>query len=198
MKSIGESAALALFNLSFKNTRRYGGYIVHFGMVLIFVALAGAAFNKETEKDLATGEAIKIAGYELKCEGIKEGDTPNYSYSIATMQVLKDGHLLTTMLPEKRLYKASQQPASEVALHSTLREDLYVVYKGQADDGAKAVIQVYINPLVTWLWIGGLVVVLGTGMALLPNRIGRSRKAGRRNKDGHLAEAEEPEYASIS
>jgi cytochrome c-type biogenesis protein CcmF len=167
-------------------------------MVLIFVALAGAAFNKETEKDLAAGEVIRIAGYELKCEGLKEGDTPNYSFAIATMRVLKNGQLLTTMQPEKRLYKASQQPTSEVALHSTLREDLYVVYKGQSDDGTKAVIQVYVNPLVKWLWIGGLVVVLGTGMAMLPNRTGRPRKAIRRKEDGNRAEAEEPEYASVS
>jgi cytochrome c-type biogenesis protein CcmF len=198
MKSTSENAALALFNLSFKNTRRYGGYIVHFGMVLIFVALAGAAFNKETEKDLAQGESIKIAGYELKCEGIKEGDTANYSYSTATMNVFKYGKPFTTMLPEKRLYKASQQPTSEVALYSTLREDLYVVYKGDSDDGAKAVIQVYVNPLVKWLWIGGLVVVLGTGMAMLPNRTGLSRNAIRRKEEGNRVGSEEPEHASVS
>jgi cytochrome c-type biogenesis protein CcmF len=198
MKSTGENAALALFNLSFKNTRRYGGYIVHFGMVLIFAALAGAAFSKETEKDLAAGEALQISGYELKCEGLTEGDTPNYTYSIATMKVFKNGQLLTTMKPEKRLYKASQQPTSEVALRTSLREDLYVVYKGQSDDGSKAVIQVYVNPLVQWLWIGGMVVVLGTGMAMLPNRTGRSRKARRHGENANRAETEEPDYASAS
>jgi cytochrome c-type biogenesis protein CcmF len=63
-----------------------------------------------------------------------------------------------------------------VALHSTLREDLYVVFKGPSVDGAKSVIQVYLNPLVKWLWIGGGILVLGTIMAMIPNRTGRRKQ----------------------
>lgn len=197
-KNTGENFALALYNLTFKNTRRYGGYVVHFGMVLIFVALAGAAFNKETEKELATGDSLKIGHYELKSMGLTEGDDPNYSYAVVTIQPFLDGRPLKIMKAEKRFYKASEQPTSEVALRSTLREDLYVVYKGQAADHSKAVIQVYLNPLVQWLWIGGLVVVLGTILAMIPNKTGRPpQKAIRRQRRQDESAVEEPEYASV-
>jgi cytochrome c-type biogenesis protein CcmF len=173
---------------------------VHFGMVVMFVALAGAAFSKETEKEMVPGEALKIGHYELKLESVKDGDNPNYSYSIATLQVLHDGQFLGMLSPEKRLYKSSQQPSSEVALRSTLREDLYVVFKGQSVDGTKSVIQVYLNPLVQWLWIGGGILVLGTIMAMIPNRIGgKKKKAAPSSQDAEsMPESKEPESVEVS
>ena len=86
------------------------------------------------------------------------------------------------MYPERRLYKASQQPTTEVAIRPRLNEDIYLVYAGQAEESGKAVIQVYINPLVNWVWIGGLVMVLGTGIALIPSRAPEAATPRRRKK----------------
>ena len=83
--------------------------------------------------------------------------------------VTKNGRPLGTLTPEKRYYAASDQPTSEVALHSTLVEDLYTVFAGMTDDGERAVIQLFVNPLVALVWIGALVMVFGTIIAILPD-----------------------------
>ena len=129
------------------------------------------------------GDLLRVRNYLLRCDGLTSGDTPNYEYTRALLTVTKDGHAFTTAHPERRFYKASQQPTSYVAIHPTLAEDLYVVLSGLDQDSGKAVIEVFINPLVVWVWIGGVVVFLGTLLALVPSRVEREMAEIRRIQD---------------
>jgi cytochrome c-type biogenesis protein CcmF len=187
-RGTGENFAAALYNLTMRNTRRYGGYVIHLGIVLLFVGFAGQAFRAQGKGLMGQGDLLQVKDYLLRCESLTSGDTPNYTYQTAVLAVTKDGHALGVMHPQKRLYKASQQPITHIALHSTLAEDLYVVMEGQDSDTGKAVIQVFINPLVSWVWIGGLVILLGTLLALVPSRIER-QMAEIRKLQGEAVEA---------
>jgi cytochrome c-type biogenesis protein CcmF len=181
MRAHGEPAALALVQLVSKNKRRYGGYVVHFGIVLLFIGFAGSAFNREASGEVSKGDALSIGQYTLHCDDIRELDTPNYYFIEAAFNVTKDGKPVTNLYPEKRVYKASEQATSEVALKSSLKEDLYAVFAGVSEDSGKAVIQLFLNPLVSWLWIGGIVMAAGTIICILPDartvRVSRGRKA---------------------
>ena len=170
-KSRGESFPAALLNLTLKNRRRYGGYIVHFSMILIFAGLTGNAFNREDTRQLSAGEELKIGDYAIKMAGFEEGQTPNYQFGRVILQAYRDGKLVRTLKPEKRVFKtADQQSTTTVALHSTPREDLYVVFAGTTRD-SKYEIAAHLNPLVFWVWFGSAVMVIGAIVTLLPDRL---------------------------
>ncbi|PYV16084.1 MAG: cytochrome C biogenesis protein [Acidobacteria bacterium] len=179
-KIVGENFAHALYNLTMRNTRRYGGYVIHLGIVLLFVGFAGLAFKTEAKATMDKGDLLRVKDYVLRCEGISKGETPNYLYERAELSIVKDGRALGTVLPEKRLFKASQESISHVALRPSLAQDLYVVLAGNDEDTGKVLIQVFINPLVAWVWMGGLVVFLGTLLAMVPSRIERELEGLRR------------------
>jgi cytochrome c-type biogenesis protein CcmF len=159
-----------MYQLTRRNMRRYGGYFVHFGVVLVVIGLAGAAFNRDKEQEMATGDKLEIGRYTLVSQAYTEDDNANYGSRAALLEVYKDGKFLTRLNPEERRFKASGgQPVHIVANHSTLREDLYVVFQGLNDQTGHPIVKAIINPLVNWIWIGVLVIVFGTGMALVPN-----------------------------
>jgi cytochrome c-type biogenesis protein CcmF len=188
-KNAGENLLVAAVNLTLKNKRRYGGYIVHFAIVVIFVGLAGNAFNRDETAQLARGEEMKIGRYTLKLIDAKEGDQANYQFSELTLQAYRDGKLIRTLRPEKRLYKSSEgQPTTEIALYSTPREDLYVVYAGMAADGAKYEVKAFVNPLVWWVWFGSAIMFFGTMICLLPDRRGAFVIPGSKVKEVAVAE----------
>lgn len=172
-KVTGEAFAAAIYSLTMRNTRRYGGYVIHLGIVILFVGLAGQAFKTETKGLVAPGDLMRINGYLLRCDDITTGENGNYQWERATLSVTKHGHALGLIEPERRLFKASQELTSQVAIRSNLAEDLYVVLAGQDPESNKAIIQVFVNPLVIWVWIGGVVVFLGTLLALIPSRVER-------------------------
>jgi cytochrome c-type biogenesis protein CcmF len=162
--------AAGIYQLARRNMRRYGGYVVHFGVVLVVIGLSGAAFNQDKEQEMAKGDTLQIGHYTLVGQEYTEDDNANYRSQTAMLDVYKDGKFLTRLNPEERFFKASGgQPVHIVANHSTLGEDLYVIYEGRNNDSGHPIIKAFINPLVNWIWIGVLVVVLGTGMALVPN-----------------------------
>jgi cytochrome c-type biogenesis protein CcmF len=159
-----------MYQLSRRNMRRYGGYVVHFGVVLVVIGLSGAAFNKDAEQEMAKGDKLQIGRYTLIGEEYTDDDNANYQSQAALLDVYKDGKFLTRLNPEERFFKASGgQPVHIVANHSTLSEDLYVIYEGRNTQTDHPIIKAMINPLVNWIWIGVLIVVLGTGMALVPS-----------------------------
>jgi cytochrome c-type biogenesis protein CcmF len=159
-----------MYQLTRRNMRRYGGYVVHFGVVLVVIGLSGAAFNKDAEQEMGKGDKLQIGRYTLIGEEYTDDDNANYSSQAALLDVYKDGKFLTRLNPEERFFKASGgQPVHIVANHSTLSEDLYVIYEGRNSQTDHPIIKALINPLVNWIWIGVFVVVLGTGMALVPN-----------------------------
>jgi len=156
--------------LTMRNTRRYGGYVVHFGMVLVFIGISGQAFNKDKQMDMSAGSEMTLGPYNLYLQNYDTTQAPNYSAERATIDVEKDGRSVMMLYPTRRFYPSNQESGTMVAISSTLREDLYVVYAGTNPDTNLPVIHAYLNPLVKWIWLGGAVVVLGTILALIPNR----------------------------
>jgi len=159
----------SMVQLTRRNTRRYGGYIVHFGVVVIFIGIAGSAFNQSREETLNFKQSMTIGPYRIECMDYSQDSNPNYDTEFAMLDVYRGGHKVTQMSPELRFYTASQQPSTIVANHSTLAWDLYVIYAGKDAQTGQPVIKAFLNPLVAWIWIGVLITILGTGVALLPN-----------------------------
>ena len=157
--------------LTHRNTRRYGGYLVHMGIVLMFVGFTGGAFNQSDVREMKIGDTLNLSHYQLKVVDLKEGDNGNYSWHRAAVEVWRGGDLLSTLNPEKRFYKASRQGTSEVGVRPRLNEDVYLNFGGMSDDGTRAVLQAYVFPLVSWIWIGGLVLIGGTLVCLVPSKV---------------------------
>jgi cytochrome c-type biogenesis protein CcmF len=166
----GSSLASSAVELTMRNTRRYGGYIVHMGMVLIFVGLSGAAFNRDVQKEMQPGGTMEIGPYKLLLQSTDSKAEPNYTAQRTIVEVWRDNKPLMMLYPERRFFQSNEQSGTMVAIYSTLREDLYVVYAGQSPETQRPVIHAFLNPLVKWIWFGGVVVVLGTIVTLLPNR----------------------------
>ncbi len=168
---VGGSLLAAAVELTHRNTRRYGGYLVHLGVVLMFIGFTGSAFNKDTTVEVKVGDSIHLAGYELKVKQLREGENENYSWNHAVIDVYRNARLIDTLEPERRMYKASRQGASEVDIRRRLHEDLYLNFAGMTDDNQRAVIQAYVFPLLSWIWVGFWVLVMGTGVCLVPSKV---------------------------
>ena len=174
----GESVAVALVRLIGRNRRRYGGYIVHVGMVIYFVAFAGMAFKQEREATLKPGESVEMRSpfghtYRFTHVGISQYEALNRIVSGATVEVRKDGDSPRLMTSEKRQHvdsfkRPTFEPSTEVAIHSTLQEDLYIVFAGAVNGTEEAVYRFNINPLVWWVWFGGFVLILGGLVTMWP------------------------------
>jgi cytochrome c-type biogenesis protein CcmF len=165
----GQNLFSSMVQLGHRNTRRYGGYIVHFGVIVVIIGLAGSAFNQDKEMEMGFGDRMDIGGYTLVCRSFTQDDNPNYGSEWAVLDVFRGGKQIATMYPERRFYKASQQTATMVADRSTLKEDLYLVYEGQNQDTGRPIIKAHLNPLVMWIWIGVWIMIVGTALALVPN-----------------------------
>jgi cytochrome c-type biogenesis protein CcmF len=117
---------------------------------------------------------MRIGRYSLVLQSLKEGQTDNYWWAKSLLTVEKNGRAVGILEPERRLYLADNQPATEVAVRRRLDEDLYVSFTGASDDGKKVVLHAYIFPLVSWIWVGYFVVLAGTLVCLVPNRSRRT------------------------
>jgi cytochrome c-type biogenesis protein CcmF len=168
----GMSFLRSMVELTHRNTRRYGGYLVHLGIVSLFIGFTGAAFNKEAVVEVAPGQPFRIGRYELKLRETRDGETPAYVYRHAVIDVYQGGQLVRTLQPEARFYRASEQRTSEVAIWRRLNEDLYLNFASVSADG-KAVIQAYVFPLVSWIWIGYWIILGGTLICLIPSKVRR-------------------------
>ncbi len=167
----GQGFFPAMIELTHRNTRRYGGYIVHMGIVFMFIGFTGAAFDKDLTVEVAKGDSFHIGRYTLKVADTQDGENDNYGWSKVYIDVYDGNHQLGTMVPEKRFFKASRSPASEVAIRRRLNEDLYLNYAGVSNDSRRAVIQAYVNPLVSWIWIGYWVLFFGTLICMVPSKV---------------------------
>jgi len=161
----------SMVQLAHRNTRRYGGYIVHFGVIVIMIGFAGSVFNQDKEQEMGFGDKMTIGAYTLVCQSYTQDDNPNYGSEWAVMNVFKGGKQIATLNPERRFYKASQQTSTMVANRSTPQEDLYVVYEGQNPETGRPIIKVHLNPLVMWVWVGVWIMIVGTVVALIPNAV---------------------------
>jgi cytochrome c-type biogenesis protein CcmF len=161
----------AVAQLTMRNTRRYGGYVVHFGIVLIFIGISGTAFNQDKQMEMPAGAQMQIGPYHLTNQTFDSTPENNYTAEKATIAVDRNGKQVIMLYPERRFYPSNQESGTMVAIYSTLKQDLYVVYAGRSPDTQQPVIHAYLNPLVKWIWLGGAVVVLGTLLALIPNAV---------------------------
>ncbi|HTW32738.1 MAG TPA: cytochrome c-type biogenesis CcmF C-terminal domain-containing protein [Candidatus Sulfotelmatobacter sp.] len=159
----------ALWLLTRRNTRRYGGYLVHIGVVVVVIGLCGSAFNRSIESEMTLGSTMQIGPYTLVQVGATQDSNLNYNSEYAMLDVYKGGKKVFQMTPEKRFYLASGQPQTMVAIHSVPEWDLYVVYEGTNPDTNQPIIKAFLNPLVGWIWAGLVVMVVGTFIALVPS-----------------------------
>jgi cytochrome c-type biogenesis protein CcmF len=161
-----ESAPVALMNLTRRNTRRYGGYIVHLGMMAIFFGITGSsAFQTQVEATIRPGELAQVKNYWIQFQGLQNRSDAHMRATSAQIGLRKGGKNIAVLRPERRLYRNPEQPTTETAIRSTLLEDVYVILAAVNDNGS-ATFRVYINPLVSWIWIGGVIFVLGTLVAM--------------------------------
>ena len=174
----GRNYFASMFLLIRRNPRRYGGYFVHIGVVIVVIGLAGSAFNRNIESEMALHDKILIGPYTLENVGATQDSNDNYSTEYAQLDVYKGGTKQFQMTPERRVYLASGQPQTMVAIHSVPAWDLYVVYEGTNPDTGQPIIKAFLNPLVSWLWAGVLLMILGTLVALTPGQKPAAQRGG--------------------
>src|SRR6266702_2787867 len=190
-RQYGEGHVVALGRLLARNRRRYGGYIVHTGIVILFIAFAGMAFKTETEATLRPGESAILKSpygwtYTFTHLGVSQYDALNRQVTAATLEIARNGKRLGVLTTEKRQHvdgfgRPTFQPSTEVGIRSDLREDLYVVLAGLVNGTEQAVFRFTINPLVWWVWYGGMIVALGGLIVMWPG----GSPAARRSQAGY-------------
>jgi cytochrome c-type biogenesis protein CcmF len=173
-----EAVPVALANLISRNRRRYGGYLVHLGILVYFVAFAGSAFKVTKEVTLSPGQVTEIKSpfghsYSFTFLGVSQYAALNRKVSAATLEVRKNGKAQGIIHSEKRQHvnsfgEPTFQPSTEVGIRSGLREDLYVVYAGSIAGTEQSNFAITVNPLVWWVWAGGVILVIGGLLAMWP------------------------------
>jgi cytochrome c-type biogenesis protein CcmF len=160
----------SVIELTHRNTRRYGGYLVHVGVVIMFIGFTGKAFDLQKTVEIQKNDVVSLGNYKLQLMDIQQGQNDLYRSQKIVIDVTKNGEHIGTLEPEKRLYLAKKEPASEVAIRRRPNEDLYINFAGLSDDGEKVVMQAYVFPLVSWIWVGYWVVLSGTIICLIPSK----------------------------
>ena len=163
----GENLVTALVNLINRNHRRYGGYIIHLGVVLIAMGVIGDAFFKlETQGTVKQGESINLGGYQLTFnELLGYPGSDGREIVEASMNLSRNGQPIRALSPRRDYFVIQEQPVSVPGVYSTPGTDFYVLLIGWDDQGTSATFKVYINSLINWVWIGGVVMILGTIIA---------------------------------
>jgi len=169
----GESYLVAFVKLILGYKRRYGGYVVHLGVVMMFVGFAGSAFTIEEDFTLSKGESMAIKKYTLRFDNLTETNMGEYISYMASVVLFEEGQPTVEMLPEKRFYPVQETPTTEVAVRSLLSEDLYLVLADLNETLDRVTFKIYINPLINWVWFGTIMLVIGTGILFLPDGLGR-------------------------
>jgi cytochrome c-type biogenesis protein CcmF len=170
-RRLGEALPGALGRLLLRHNRRYGGFVVHLGILVIALGVTGSqAWSVQTETTLQRGEHTELAGYRVRFDGLAASEESNHFKVTATFTV-DGGHANgTVLLPAKKFYPQEQSPIAYVDYRLGLFEDLYVVLGDFARDGSQATVKLQVNRLVSWIWIGGLVLTLGAALAVAPER----------------------------
>jgi cytochrome c-type biogenesis protein CcmF len=165
-KMTSESPIIALYRLTIRNRRRYGGYIVHLGIAFIAMGIIGSQnYTVETMKTVTIGQSIELKDYRINYERLDQKKEGINDIIYADVTVFKNGKRLGSYQPEKVFYGNWDQPSSEVAIISSAKEDLYIVLSAWEDDG-KATFIVKVNPMMNWLWIGSFMLVIGSLFAV--------------------------------
>ena len=166
----GEPAVRALWSLTLRNKRRYGGYVIHVGIVLMAIGITGSSvFQREVEATLRPGETVDLGGYRLQYQDLDFFATEGVDVASASVVAFRGDRPRFRMVPQRHFHPNQENPTTEVAIWSSLRHDLYLVLAGW-DQQKTATFKAYLNPLVKWIWIGGVVLALGTAICMVPDR----------------------------
>ena len=176
-KNRNKSILQTIINIFLSNRHKNGGYIVHIGITLLFVGFIGRAFEVEKEFNLSPGEEIYFANYIFKLNSITSEARDNHYAFISDMDVIDERNsLLTSLYPEKRIYfywnpdPEKRQPHSELDIYSTMKKDIYSIFSAYDAEKNQGYFKIMINPLVNWVWIGGIVMVIGSLFAFWPSK----------------------------
>ena len=186
-RSTGENLLFSFWRIGGRNRRRYGGYIIHIGLLLMGLGILGIElFQVETQGTLRQGESLTIQGYQVSYRSLEVFDTPlnrsadckgtfdkpdGRNVACAIMEVSRNGQVVGELYPRRDYYYDSQQPVTIPGIRSTLADDIYVLLVDwQPVTNQSATFKVYHNPLLAWLWIGSFVFMLGTVVAAWPSR----------------------------
>ncbi len=149
-----------------RSRRRFGGLIVHLGMVSIAAGMIGSGlFQSQATVEMQRGDSVKMAGYVITLRDVADISNPNYQGRRATFSVARDGQPLFELRPEKRFYPIRAMTTTEVALRSQWGGDLYAVMGDEAGDG-RLVVRIFWNPLIAWIWIGWAIILIGAALSL--------------------------------
>jgi len=180
MASQGEKPLTAVFRLMNRSRRRYGGYLIHLGVVMIALGFIGDAFFKsETQGTLSIGESLVLDRYEVRFDNLVQFPGSDGREVVeATVTLFKDGEFIKELKPRRDYFVVQQQPVTVPGMYSTLGEDIYLLLVGWEEIGFSAsTFKLYVNPLINWTWLGGLVVALGTTVAIWPQRGARTERS---------------------
>jgi len=178
-RSSGQGYVKALFSLIWGNKPRYGGYVIHLGVILIAVGVAASQFyTTSVEETLRAGESLNIRQYTLTFKGMEQFNTRTRRVTAASLDVFENGKKIDTLTSTKMFYKQEENPTTEVAIRTTLLEDLYIIFASW--EGDMASFKVLVNPMIVWIWIGGVVMLMGTVVAYWPDAREKHRLALRR------------------
>jgi cytochrome c-type biogenesis protein CcmF len=176
----GTNVPRALWTLFARNRRRYGGFVVHFGVVVTIIGITVSSnFGVEQEVRVARGEVIYAGDYELRYTGSRAYNEVYREVVWADVTVLRHGREITKLSAGKSFHPNEQQPIAQVGIRSTPWEDLYVILGGVEPDGSAATLKIMVNPMVMWIWIGGLIITFGALITIIPSRVPHAAAAHR-------------------
>jgi cytochrome c-type biogenesis protein CcmF len=159
----------ATWGLALRQNRRYGGFVVHLGILVVALGVAGSqAWSTQTEATLNRGESMELAGYTIRFDGLQGVEESNHAKVVGTFTVSDRKGPYTVLTPAKKFYPQEQTPIAAVDYRLGFMEDLYLVLGEFARDGSHATIKIQVNRMVSWLWIGGFLLTLGAALAIVP------------------------------
>jgi cytochrome c-type biogenesis protein CcmF len=175
----GEGVVSALITLARRNQRRYGGFVVHLGVVLIFLGIAGSmTYSREREATLAMKERLTIGSYLIQFEGLRGEQQPTHFRVEGAFRVFNGGKEVGVLSPALKFFPTQQSPVGRAVHQSSIGEDIYLILSGFSElDKNQATLKVLVRPLVIWMWIGGFVILLGTLVSILPMKKSASDEA---------------------
>ncbi len=178
MASRGENPLIALFKLFRRNQRRYGGYIIHLGVIMIALGVIGDTyFKQETQGTLKVGEALKIGAYSLRFDGLQgfPGSDGRDIVEAKTM-LYKNDQFIRELTPRRDFFVVQQQPVTVAGVYSSLNVDVYTMLVGWETQPTQSVtLKIYVNSLINWVWTGGMVLILGILIAVCPSKKSKRR-----------------------
>jgi cytochrome c-type biogenesis protein CcmF len=166
----GEGMIDGLVTLARRNQRRYGGLVIHLGVVLIILGIAGSmTYSIEREATMSLKEQLNVGPYRVQFEGLTGTQQPTHFRVEGSFRVFHQGDEWGVLSPALKFFPNQQSPVGRAVHRSTISEDLYLILSGFSElDKNQATLKLLVRPLVMWIWIGGFVIALGTLLAILP------------------------------